>query len=254
MNILNTSRLSQSIVEPMALVMHTTFRRISILISLVVILSSCTKEDPSAPITFVQPKAGSTYTYDKYATDTLEALPIASTRDTTVATFIQVGKSLFGKTNVSMIITEDRNGVDTSYLNYEANGDVNMGLDPGSGQMVWITIPVSSRVPQSFSSTDTVVDGRDTAYRTVTWSVTYLATESMVVKGQTISAAKCQSVTSFELKVLGSSTILGSLTAYVYYAPSIGYILESEVPAQSSPFERGKEPGQVTMLIDYELK
>lgn len=254
MNILNTSRLSPSIVEPLTLVMYTTFSRISVFISLVVVLSSCGKEDPSAPISFVQPKEGSTYTYDQYATDTLNALPIASSRDTTVATFMQVGKSLFGKTNVSMIITEDRNGVDTSYLNYEANGDVSMGLDPGSGQMVWITVPVSSRVPQSFSFTDTVVDGRDTAYRTVTWSVTYLATESMVVKGQTLSVEKCQSTASIDVTVVGSPAIRASVSQYSYYAPSIGYIVKTDVPVQYSPFDRTKEPGQATTLIDYELK
>lgn len=254
MNILNTSRLSLSIVEPMTLAMYTTSRRISILISLVMILSSCSKEDPSAPITFVQPKEGSTYTYDKYATDTLEALPIASSRDTTVATFIQVGKSLFGKTNVSMIITEDRNGVDTNYMNYEANGDVSMGFDPGSGQMKWLTIPITSRVSQSFSFTDTVVDGSDTAYRTVTWSVTYLATESMIVKGQTLSVVKCRNVVTFEVAVVGSSTISSTLTSYGYYAPSLGYIVKTDVPVQYSPFDRTNEPGEVTMLIDYELK
>ncbi|MBL8000156.1 MAG: hypothetical protein JNL32_16155 [Candidatus Kapabacteria bacterium] len=149
--------------------MNTTSMRILILISFVAVLTSCGSEDPSAPITFVQPKVGSTYTYDQYATDTLNALPIASSRDTTVATFIQVGKSMFGKTNVSMIITESRNGADTSYMNYESNGDVSLSFDIGTGQTEWISVPVSSRVPQTFSHTDTVVDGGDTAYRKTTF-------------------------------------------------------------------------------------
>lgn len=76
----------------------------------------------------------------------------------------------------------------------------------------------------------------------------------MVVKGQTISVVKCQSVTSFELNVLGSPTILGTLTANTYYAPSIGYIVKTDVPVQYSPFDKTKEPGDVSVLIDYELK
>jgi len=228
--------------------------RTTLLLSLlIIILSSCSKDNPAAPVTFVQPKVGSTYYHDDYDTDTTSGMPIDSTRDTTVTTFTQVGTTFMGKTNVTVLSIEDKNGTSTNYLNYEANGDVSMYGGP-EGSLKWLLLPVSSKSTQSLTLADTTIDLYGVSMRTVvSMTTSYSGTESMSVKGQALSVVKLSQTITYKLTV-DTITTSNTFNNYIYYAPSIGFIAKTEVPIQLSPFDRTKQNGQVATLIDFILK
>lgn len=227
--------------------------RITLLLSLIIILSSCSKDNPAAPVTYVQPKVGSTYYHEDYETDTTSGMPIASSRDTTVTIFTQVGTSFMGKTNVTVLSIEDKNGTSTNYLNYEANGDVSMYGGP-EGSLKWLLLPVSSKSTQSLTLADTTIDLYGVSMRTViSMTTSYSGTESMSVKGQALSVVKLNQAITSKVTV-DTITTSNTFNSYIYYAPSIGFIAKTEVPIQLSPFDRSKQNGQVATLIDFILK
>lgn len=228
--------------------------RTTLLLSLIIIvLSSCSKDNPAAPVTYVQPKVGSTYYHDYYNTDTTSGMPIASTRDTTIITITEVGTSFMGKSNVAVIQTRDANGTTTNLMNYEANGDVSM-LAITEGSSKWLLLPVSSKSAQSVTLMDTTIDLYGVSMRSVaTVATTYSGTESMTVKGQALSVVKLSQTFTYNVTA-NTITTTGSTKNYLYYAPSIGFFAKTEVPIQVSPFDREKQQGQVSTLIDYLLK
>lgn len=232
-------------------------KHISLLLILAAFISSCSKSTDSVgpgSSSYSAPKAGSSFTIDRYATDTTNAMPIASTRDTSVETFLQSGISYAGKTNVSQIVAVSSSSTDTSYINYETNGDISSYGSDGHGSMIWGTIPIGSKSTFSYTQTDTtkVILGVSTRLK-VSVEASYVDMETMIVKGQSISVIKLKQ--SFIIATTaGGVTKSKSADVYVYFAPSLGYFVKNDKPVQDGIFSTGKSEGQVETVFDYNLK
>ncbi len=232
-------------------------KHISLLLILVASVSSCSKSsDPVGPgsASYSAPKTGSTFSYDQYATDTTNAMPIASSRDTSVHTFLRTGITYAGKTNVSQILEKTRFSTDTTYINYETNGDISSYGSDGNGGMIWGTIPIGSKTTFSFTQADTteVILGVTTRIK-ISVEVKYVSEETLSIKGQSIN------VTKLKQSFIVATTVGGvmkskSADVFVYFAPSLGYIVKSDQPVQDGIFSSGKSKGHVMMLFDYTLK
>jgi hypothetical protein len=102
---------------------------ILILIAITILFVSCNKEsNPVKPITdtYVQAKVGSSFTFDEYTIDPESGLPISENRDNTMQTILTTGMNFMGKTNVTKVVSNNRSGSDTIYINIEKNNDLSI--------------------------------------------------------------------------------------------------------------------------------
>jgi hypothetical protein len=230
---------------------------ITLFVILGAVLSSCSKSsNPSSPgsSAFTQPKAGSSFTFDEYQTDTTTGQPVLGTRDTSVQTFIQTGISYMGKTNVSKIISVSNMTQDTTYLNYEANGDLSVWGSSGlSSTMSWLILPTGSKTSNSITSDTTVtILGIPTETKTV-FTLAYVDDETMTVKGQSISVTKLKEMITLTITTAGVPATQ-TQSSFAYFAPSLGYLTKTETPVQVGIFSTGRQQGQLSTLIDYTEK
>ena len=230
---------------------------ITLFVILGVVLSSCSKSsNPTGPgtTTYVQPKAGSFFTYDEYQTDTTTGQPVPGTRDTSVQTFVQSGISYMGKTNVSEIVSASRMSHDTTYLNYESNGDLSVWGSSGlSSTMSWLLLPTGSKTSNSITSDTTVtILGITTETKTV-FTLAYVDDETMTIKGQSISVTKLKEMITLTVTTAGVPATQ-TQSSFAYFAPSLGYLTKTETPVQVGIFSTGRQQGQLSTLFDFTEK
>jgi hypothetical protein len=241
-------------------------RYITFSLFLAAFLSSCNnKDNPAGPnsSTQVQPKAGSSFPFDEYDIDTITGKPVASTRDTSVQTFVQIGMSYLGKTNVSKVVSVTGFSRDTQYLNFESNGDVSalfQVTQTGGGQVSgtpqgWFTIPTGTKTSNSGVLTDTTFAPfpgyLENSKTTLTSS--FIDDETTTVKGQSISTTKIQhSLTDVETITPPGTSNTYSTISFSYFATSLGYLTKTDNPATTTNGTKAAE--HVSILIDYTEK
>jgi len=217
-----------------------------------VFLASCSKTSPakSESVNSIQPNAGSSFTFDQYYTDTTTGQPIAATRDTTTETIVQTGLTYLGRTNVSKVVTGTKHGNDTSYINFESNGDLSITA-PAIGR--WVTMPTGSKSTMTMTTDTTMTYGTVTMGLKMVSTTTFVGDESMTVKGHSVSVTKL--LQSSDITMINSGVpSTSTMTIFFYYAPSLGFITKEEWPVSTDPKSRAKSSGRMNMLIDYSLR
>ena len=230
---------------------------LTLFLFLAAFLVSCKSSNPVSPgSSFTQPKAGSSFTFDEYSTDTTTGLPIPGTRDTSVQTFVQTGMSYKGKINVSEVVSVTSSSRDTFYLNFESNGDISE-YEPGlSANFNWFTIPIGSKTTSLLISEDTTISfGGITEHTKSTVTISYVDDETMTVKGQSLSVTKLQllAVSTQTVTPPGTTTTTTDIS-FAYFAPSLGYLTKSETPVSTDPTSGTKSQGRLSILFDYTEK
>jgi len=231
---------------------------LTLLLFLATFLTSCSKNNPVSPgaSAWIDPKAGSSFTFDNYSTDTTTGLPVPGTRDTTVDTFLQSGISYMGKTNVSEIVQVGKFTRDTVYLNYESNGDISEFIPSGNGSLKWFTIPSGSKTTSTaLIANDTTTYGSIIYSTKVTETFSYVDDETMSIKGQSVSVTKLQASIISSLTTTPPGTTTTSTSAsFGYFSPTLGYITKSEDLISTDPTTGTKSQGHLMLLIDYTEK
>jgi len=227
---------------------------VTLFVVLVAFLSSCGSNNPVGVVgmTYRQPKVGDSFTIDNYKTDTATGQPVPGSRHTSVDTFAQTGMKYMGKTNVTQIVSTS--GV-SNYLNYEANNDISI-FEPNTGGIVplWITFPVGSKssITTIISDTSAIVSGVPIEMK-LSAITSYVDDETMIVKGQTLSVVKIKQQGNLTITTAGVPKTQTN-NAYLYYAPSLGYVAKAEIPISVDPNGVTKSQGTLNVLIDYTLK
>lgn len=225
----------------------------------IAVLASCSNSTETETITTYQPKLGSTFTYDEYNIDTTKNERIPGSSDTTVGVFVLTGQTFRGKTNVSTVISSTKKGAklsyDTLYVNYETNNDISL-IDPsGFTSAKWATIPLASKSPISVVLSDTTYIDDFTGkviHGTISLVSSYIGMETTTVKEKSFKVVKIKQLLTFKEESSGK-TSTDTVTNYMYFAPSFGYMLKMETPVRT--YESGeKEEGSVSSIIDYLLR
>lgn len=228
------------------------------ILTFAIILISCS--DDSSPNntqtdTFIQPKEGSFFKFDEYDIDTLKSERIPESTDTVTETIVKTGMTYNGKTNVSMVISTDKNSTDTFYISYQSNNDINTIQKSGFNTEKWLTLPVASKTPFSAILSDTTYPHNQTGepvHSIVSIKITYEGRETMTYKGQSFPVIKMKTILTFSSSS-GSESEVDEVPGYSYFAPSLGYVLKRETPVRT--YQNGeREIGSVSNLVDYLLK
>jgi hypothetical protein len=222
----------------------------------------------SGPGRTVSPKAGSTFAFKNFQTDTL-GKPIDSTITYTRDSVIETGITYAGKTNVTHFISVDAatgavvTGSDT-YYNYESNGDISINTG-GAGISgffgitlpAWSTYPVQSHTPSGFKFLDTTISvtgfpvpipvkGFD--------SISYVNNGTYSAGSANIPVFNSRHNTTIVLSIIISQFTI-PVTTHLSFAPSLGYDA-SEITDPTSG-QGGLFPssgGSEKILISYNLK
>jgi hypothetical protein len=238
--------------------MRFSIVRLPIALILLFSFAACNKSNPVGPgsSSGVQPKIGSSFTYFEYSIDTTTGQVVPGSTDTSVETVAKTGMSYSGKSNVTMVVSSSIYGLDTSYINYESNGDISSVFSlgfMGSGSS-WITIPVASKATNTIAlyDTTTYLLGVPTETK-ASLTASFVDNETVMVGSQSLSVEK------IELLVTGTTTTLGvtqtqNIASYGYYAPSIGYIVKSLTPSFVDVTTGTKQEGNGSTLLSYILK
>ncbi|MBK9246988.1 MAG: hypothetical protein IPM69_02475 [Ignavibacteria bacterium] len=224
---------------------------------LVILLGACSKDStPVGPdsLSYSPPKAGSTFRFYSYATDTTNSLPIEFSRDTTIHTFLQIGMNFAGKTNVSKISQTSRNHSDSTYLNFETNGDISIYSILGNGRTAWVTVPIGSKTTTSMVATDTItIVSGDSIRNKFSSEFSYIGTENLTINGKTLNVIKLK-LTSIQSETKVGVTTTKTMDVFFYFAPTIGYYAKTDQPVQVPPWDDVKYEGNIEILLDYILK
>ncbi len=218
--------------------------------------SSCSKDNPTTPNTaqqFVKVKPGSTFTFDEYSTDSTNTM-IPGSQITSVSTILRTDGAIAGKTGVVVVENARAGALDTTYFTYETNNNVSvLGTSPSTGVPLWFTLPVGTGVKSIASSADSATELGLTTVARDTITVSLLGTESMTVKGASLSVKKVQ--LSFHVVMTVNGLIFIDVTGdnLIYYAPTLGFIAKTSFPARQDP-GGGWTEGNVQTLVDYDLK
>jgi len=235
-------------------------KHILLLFPFLVLFASCSKDDPITPnppvTTYVKVKTGSSFTYEKYDTDSTGA-KIAGTTQTIIETILKTDMTWNGKSGVFMVANNDPVEPDTMYYAYESNDDVSLemnltdlGLPP-----LWVKIPVASGNPEvSVVSATTEISPGIIAEVSDSITVSLVGSESMTIKGNAIAVRKMKMNMSVRA-MAGGITLYGmTVVMYVYYAPSLGFYAKTEYPAIRDAASGGWSNGSIQTLMDYVLK
>ena len=200
---------------------------------LAAVISSCTDDTPSGPPSdsFVRAKAGSSFTYEEYATDSTNAM-VAGSRDTTVSTFLQTSATVGGKSGVVVVEDVSRSGRDTTYFAYESNNNVSILATDESGAAQWLTFPVGTGTTITNSSSDTTVEQGMQYVIGQTMTMTAAGNENITANGRTIATKKIRM--SYRVTITVDGELMLDLPAeYVYfYAPSLGFFVRGTSQAR----------------------
>ena len=224
-----------------------------VVVSLTLAACSSNTTNPSSTVTVVQPKAGSTFTHEEYDIDTTTGTPIPASKATYTYTFTRVGISLYDETNVSELTNADDPTDSPIYLNYESNGDVSLFTPISETSGKWLLLPISSKTTTTITVMDTTIDFLGVSMQMKsTMTTSYVGTENITVKGQSISAVKIKQATKFFVTI-GGTTDESSTEATFSFAPSLGFLAKAETPVTTDPTSGSKYQGSLSTLIDYNL-
>lgn len=231
---------------------------------LVLCLASCSKDSTVAPPTSttgeLPPKVGSTFTYDHYDTDTTTGLPIAAGRETTVQTVVKTGMTYFGRNNVMMLVEPRSGRTDTTYMTYDSTAGLSMfhpNLSGSTGK--WLAHHVASGLSDMIKWIDTSYqDNKILGGHNFSISTSTAVQDSVLYKGTMLKVIKIMKLYS-DIFTTGTSVEIEGITAYIYYAPSIGNFVKIESPAhtrekRAKVNEIIKLPGKMSILVDHTLK
>jgi len=148
--------------------MKKVFRYSAVWIFLITVCSGCSYNPGSSnngPGQTVPPKTGSVYIYNNTPIDT-NGHPMTDSAYTTIDSVTATGMTYNGKSNVTHISTRNlKTGlVSSSYINYEANGDVSeyVGLSflslLGITYPDWATYPMQSHASVGRKAFDSTVN------------------------------------------------------------------------------------------------
>lgn len=229
--------------------------RISLLIALAFVIVSCSSDDPVSPQPAVdQPKAGSSFTYERYSTDPVSGAPIESTKTVFVTTIEQTGLTVLGKSNVCKVKTEIQGVANESYMCYEANGNVSVSALYNDVPAGWVTWPVGTRSTiVSVVVDSTYTTGGVTISNKVTGTTSFVGIETLTVKGKSESVSRMLQVLENSVTMLGTTQSI-KINQEAYFAPSIKFIAKTYVEGTVNPLTGQKSEGMMTILIDYDLK
>ncbi|HEY3875146.1 MAG TPA: hypothetical protein VGM92_06690 [Candidatus Kapabacteria bacterium] len=232
-----------------------TLKHLSLFLCCLLPLASCSKNSPTGPTgsSFVKAGAGSTFTFDEYSTDSLNAIEPGS-RDTLVSTVINTNGSIANKTGVIVVENVRASEHDTSYYAYENDNDVSMlTMSESTGEPIWMVLPVGTGTTVVTASADTMEDlGIVTIVRDSTIA-SLISSENITVKGQSVSTEKVQLSFREVITVDGVAGIEGKVDNLLYYAPSLGFMAKTTSPSRSDP-GGGWIDGSFQSLIGYDLK
>ncbi|HEY3876340.1 MAG TPA: hypothetical protein VGM92_12765 [Candidatus Kapabacteria bacterium] len=217
------------------------------------LLASCSRDASTSPPAseFVQAKAGSTFTFDEYSTDSTNAI-IPGARDTMVSTVLRTDSSIDIKSNVLFVEEKRGSARDTAYYAYESNGNLSIYVNPSDPTLpFWETLPTGTGTTIVRATTYSLI-GFDTTVVNDSTVSSLIGTESITVKGAPLSVKKM--LLSFRHATTNSGVTMESvLDETIYYAPSLGFIAKTSVPSRPDPFG-GWIDGGVQTLMDYDLK
>lgn len=222
------------------------------IILLFAVISCSEDSNPSSPVanTFVQPKTGSTFTLEEADIDTVTGAKISVGMDTSVHTIAQTAMKYMGKENVSLI-TSSEDPFELRYINYEADSNISMYSIYGF-RGKWIEFPVKSKnTIITRSDTSNIKSGAGTIDSNSA-TVSFQGEEKINVKGKEIKVNKLRVDITKLSKVITSmdtSSFTSSSVFYLYYAPSLGFIVKEERTNYPTLKIRA-----VTSLLDYQLK
>jgi hypothetical protein len=220
----------------------------------VALLTSCSSTNsPSTPPTseFIQAKAGSTFTYDEFSTDSLNAI-VAGPRDTIVSTVLRTNGAIGGKTGVLVVGSTKGDARDTSYYAYETNSNASILVTSEiTGNVRWATLPIATGTTTKSVAVDSTTDQGVTTITRDSLTFSLVGTESITVKGQAISTKKLKLAMHIVQTQDGVPVV--TVTAddiFYYYAPSLGFVVKTTSPYLSDAFGN-HENGRTTVLIDH---
>ncbi len=229
--------------------MKITFSLTLLLFSGIFIIG-CDSDSGTSPTTSLAtraPKVGSSFTFNQIRLDSLGKKVIASDV-TQTDSVVEAMVSLYGKTNVAKIV-----GVpfgQLKYFNYELNGDISEYIDYSDTPPLhsfWATYPIQSRATKLYTLIDTTVTVSGvTSHVVSTVSVSYEGISTLAIYDSTLTMIK--------IKTVGVNSVTSpvqnysdSLTAYYYFAASIGYIAKQRQEPNS--FGGGSEETLVSFRL-----
>lgn len=229
--------------------------RISLMIAIALVIVSCSSDDPVSPQpTADQPKAGSTFSYERYSTNPTTGEPISSTKLRYTATIMQTGLTFLGKTNVSMLRTEGIGEVTDGYIYYEPNGDFSVAALYNNVPSGWVTWPVVSHSKTENVIADTTFSaGGVSISNKVTATTIYVGTETMVIGGTNVNVVKMVQTLESVITSSGVSQTI-SLSQDGYFAPTIGLFAKTFNDGQLNPISGEKMEGTLSVLVAYDRK
>ena len=228
------------------------FKRLTILVGIVIVLSSCSKDIPTSttPSEFIHAKAGSTFTFDEYSTDSTNAINDGS-RDTMISTILRTDGAIGGKSGV-LLVEENRAGVrETVYYAYETNENLSYSYP---SYPTWETIPTGTGLRIVRSTDYSLLSGPDTTAIHDSTITTLASTENIIIKGQSVSVKKMELSYRHRKTYNGVNGIESQREIFLYYAPTLGLIVKKTSQSFNDPYGRGWVDGSYQMLIDYNLK
>ena len=230
-------------------------KRLLALAVLVSLISSCGDDTPTQPPvdSFTRAKAGSSYRYDYYTTDSLGAMR-ADSRDTIVSTVLRTDGAIGGKTGVVVVEERGRERRDTSYFVYETNNNLSMlaGFDP-AGAPQWMTIPVGTGTTWITASSDSADDAGVMYVVRDSTVVSSSGNESLTIAGASVATKKIQIRARMIVLAEGATVMDVQGIFTLNFAPSLGFFVRMTSPGNPEPGGTWN-PGTYQSLISYELK
>lgn len=196
------------------------------------------------PLTHIVPNLESSYTFTSYRTDATGAKEAGSEK-TWTETLKDLNASVAEKGNLALFT----NGVDTTYLRYEANGDLFLGSSMPEW-VGWITYPFGSHTSATITLPERTVELRDKITGTAT--ISYLGTEVVPVTTKSVLGRKVHEVrTETRTGVISSVT---TTTSDIWYAPAIGHIVKVDRSIVVTEGTSTTTTGSKTFMTSYILR
>jgi hypothetical protein len=235
-----------------------------------------------------RPQAGSLY---KFITTDLDSLgyKIPSTERITIDSIAEVGLNIFGKNQVSRLMTfrdnvyppgtymqvkpngdtsyysVDSNGNRTyrdmrisapdRYISFESNGDISEYMYYQTDfydKWVWITFPIHSKVPFTIILIDTTLPYKgEMTHVKIVLSLSYEGDEIFSVDNAPLDAIKIKHTGFIALTSETGQTTTNS-SYFDYFSPSIGYFIRQEVGKYKD--STMSYFGHEKMILNYRLR
>jgi len=226
-------------------------RSLSAAIVIPLLLASCTSDpsDPGTSFTFVKAKAGSTYTFDYFETDSLGAV-IPGSRDTIINTIAATGVAFEGRTDVSVVDSLWGEPDYPLWFACEANNDIMLSLVVSSRKRVWITMPINSNGPHKVDEADTIAESGTVTIERRVFTASREGVGMTNIHGRSIPTVNVKlRVRTISIKN-GTTSLDDENDLFLNWVPSLGYVSRAHTAAQRDPIGgRGRDQ----QLLDYHL-